>query len=140
MVTHLCVALCGLKQGALKWYKCLCSELRTLGFHQTEADWGIFITHIGCEILLLTSYIDDCTVTGSSKELVHNFKAEMGTRFKITDLGPIRWLLGMKVTWDQDRRTLSISQEPYIEAILAKYNFIDANPSPSQWTQMPNCP
>jgi hypothetical protein len=128
MVTRLCVALYGLKQGTLKWYKCLCSELRTLGFHRTEADWGIFIACIGCEILLLTSHIDDCTVTGSSKELVHNFKAKMGTHFKITDLGPIHWLLGIKVTWDQDRRTLSISQEPYIEAILAKYNFVDAKP------------
>jgi hypothetical protein len=103
MVPCLCMALYGSKQGALKWYKCLCSELRTLGFHRTEADWGIFIAHIGHEILLLTSHIDDCTVTSSLKELVHNFKAEMGTCFKITDLGPISWLLGMKVTRDWDR-------------------------------------
>ena len=84
--------------------------------------------HIGCKTLIVASHVDDCTVTGSSKELIHDFKAEMGTRFKITDLGPISWLLGMKVTQDWDRQTLSISQEPYIEAILAKYNFVDAKP------------
>ena len=128
VVARLCVALYGSKQGALKWYKCLCGELRALGFRRTEADWGIFIARIGCETLIVASHVDDCMVTGSLKELVCNFKAEMGTRFKITDLGPISWLLGMKVTRDRDRQTLSISQEPYIEAILAKYNFVDAKP------------
>ena len=65
---------------------------------------------------------------GSSKELVREFKAEMGTQFKITDLGPISWLLGMKVTRDRDHHTLSISQELFIKVILAKYNFIDVKP------------
>ena len=100
VVARLRVALYGSKQGALKWYQCLCAELQSLRFHRTEANWGIFISRIGHEILLLASHVDDCTVTGSSKELVHEFKAKMGTRFKITDLGPISWLLGMKVTQD----------------------------------------
>ena len=91
-------------------------------------DWGVFVARIGCEILLLACHVDDCTITGSSKELIHSFKAEISTHFKITDLGPISWLLGMKVTCDRDQRMLSISQEPFVEAILAKYNFTDMKP------------
>ena len=89
-VTRLQVALYGSKQGALKWYQRLCDELKALGFRRTEVDWGVFVACIGREILLLASHVDDCTITGSSKELVHSFKAEIGTRFKITDLGLLR--------------------------------------------------
>ena len=98
VIARLRVALYGSKQGVLKWYQCLCAELQSLGFHCTEADWGVFIARIGHEILLLASHVDNCMVTDSLKELIREFKAKMGTQFKITDLGPISWLLGMKVT------------------------------------------
>ena len=128
LVGHLHVALYGSKQGALKWYQQLCSELQDLGFQRAESDWGIFVACISTDLLVLASHVDDCTVTGSSLLLVKAFKAETGSRFRITDLGPISWLLGMHVTRDRSSRTISISQEPYIEVILTKYNFADDKP------------
>ena len=128
LVTKLCVTLYGSKQGALKWYQRLSKELAALGFKRMEVDWGIFVVLIGAHILILTSHIDDCTVTGSLKTLVKDFKAEIGSRFHIKDLGPISWLLSMKVTRDRQARTISLSQEPYINVILAKFNFTDAKP------------
>jgi hypothetical protein len=125
LVALLRVALYGSKQSALKWYQCLCKELAELGLKCTEADWGVFVATIGTHLLILASHVDDCTVTGSSRELVKAFKDESGSQFKITDLGPISWLLGMKVTRDRDAHTIAISQRPYIEAILTKYNFTD---------------
>ena len=102
--------------------------LQHLGFKWMEADWGVFIELIGAHILILASHVDDCTVTGSSQRLVRDFKAEIGSRFRITDLGPISWLLSMKVTRNRQTRTISLSQELYINAILAKFNFTDAKP------------
>jgi len=102
VVARLRVALYGSKQGALKWYEHLCNELTELGFHRIESDWGVFVAHIGQDILILASHVDDCTVTGSSSELIHAFKQEIGLRFKITDLGSISWLLGMKVVHDRE--------------------------------------
>ena len=129
MVARLRIALYGSKQGALEWYQCLCGELTQLGFTHAEADWGVFTAHIGKDMLVLASHVDDCTVTGSSAKLIRAFKAEIGERFKITDLGPISWLLGMKVTRDREKRTISLSQESFIEAIITKYNFADAKPA-----------
>ena len=128
LVVKLCVALYGSKQGALKWYQWLLKELATLRFKQMEADWGVFIALIGAHILILASHIDDCTVTGSSRRLIRDFKAEIDSCFRITDLGPISWLLGMKVTRNRQTRTISLFQELYINAILAKFNFTDAKP------------
>ena len=96
-VAKLNVVLYGSKQGALRWYQELSSTLDELGLKCAHADWGIFYGWIGRDILVLASHVDDCTVTGSSPELICLFKAEIGSRYKITDLWPISWLLGMKV-------------------------------------------
>ena len=128
LVARLCVALYGSKQGALKWYCRLCSMLHDLGFTRMEVDWGVFVVMIAHHILILASHVDNCMVTGSSSTLIKVFKEEISMHFKITDLGPISWLLGMKVTCDRKARTISLSQESYINAILTKYNFADAKP------------
>ena len=128
LVARLCIAIYGSKQGALKWYHQLCSTLHDLGFKQIEANWGVFIAMIAHHILILASHIDNCMVTGSSLTLIKAFKEEIGTHFRITDLGPISWLLGMKVTCDRKVHTISLSQESYINTILTKYNFTDAKP------------
>ena len=128
LVARLCIAIYGSKQGALKWYHQLCSTLHDLGFKQIEANWGVFIAMIAHHILILALHIDNCTVTGSSSTLIKAFKEEIGTHFRITDLGPISWLLGMKVAHDQKVHTISLSQESYINTILTKYNFTDVKP------------
>ena len=62
-VAKLRVALYGSKQGALKWYLKLCMCLKDLGLNRTHSDWGIFYAHIGHDILILASHVDDCTLT-----------------------------------------------------------------------------
>ena len=128
LVARLCVAIYRSKQGALKWYRRLSKTLSDLGFTRMEADWGVFVTNITKHILILASHIDDCMITGDSSTLIKAFKHEISLRFWITDLGLINWLLGMKVTWDHQARTISLSQEPYVNGILAKYNFVNMKP------------
>ena len=65
-VTKLLVMLYGSKQGTLKWYLELCQTLRALKLSCAESNWGVFYLHTGCDILLLASHINDCTLTGSS--------------------------------------------------------------------------
>jgi len=122
------VTIYGSKQGTPKWYQQLSKELAALGSKWMEADWGVFVAFIGVHTLILALHVDNCTITGSSKSLVKDFKAKIGSCFHITDLGPISWLLGMKVTHDRQARTISLSQEPYINMILAKFNFTNAKP------------
>ena len=100
-IAKLRIALYGLKQGTLRWYLELCATLNTLGLKCAHSDWGIFYAHIRQDILILASHVDDCTVTESLHELIKLFKDEVGSRYKITDLGPVSWLLGMKVIRDQ---------------------------------------
>ena len=93
-----------------------------------EADWGVFVANIAEHILILMLHIDDCTITGDSLTLIKAFKHEISLHFRITDLGLINWLLGMKVTQDHQAHTISLLQEPYVNGILAKYNFVNMKP------------
>lgn len=44
----------------------MCHTLTELGLRRAEADFGIFYTHIGEDIILLMIYIDDYLLTGKN--------------------------------------------------------------------------
>jgi hypothetical protein len=73
-------------------------------------------------------HVDDCTITGSSPELLDAYKTRIGTLFKMTDLGPVSWLLGIEIKRNREARTISLSQQSYITSILQRFNFADAKP------------
>ena len=50
-------------------------------------------------------------------------------KYKLTDLGPTNWLLGIKINCDLANKTVSLSQRAYIEAIITRFNFDDLKPS-----------
>jgi hypothetical protein len=128
-VWRLWKALYGLKQGARNWYKALCKALDELGFTRTEADHGVFFKKIGKDIIILAVHVDDCAVTGSSIFYIEKFKTDMNEKYKLTDMGPANWLLGIKISRDFPNKTLSLSQHAYIEAIITRFNFDDLKPS-----------
>ena len=127
-VWRLLKTLYGLKQGAKNWYDALFRALVELGFKRTEADHGVFHKQIGRDIIILAVHVDDCMVAGSSTMLVSKFKVEMNKKYKLTDLGPANWLLGIKISRDLVNKTVSLSQLSYIEAIITRFNFDDLKP------------
>ena len=62
-------------------------------------------------------------------ELINKFKVEINGKYKLTDLGPCTWLLGIKITCDFARQTIALSQCAYFDAILTCFNFDDLKPS-----------
>ena len=118
----------GLKQGAKNWYNNLCRALNELGFTRSEADHGIFFKRIGKDIIILTVHVDDGIVTGNNITLIKKFKEDMNMKYKITNLGPVNWLLGIKVERDLVNKTIALSQQAYIEAIITRFNFDDLKP------------
>ena len=121
--------LYGLKQGAKNWYDTLCKALVDSGFQRAEVDHGIFFKQMGADIIILAVHVNDCALTGSSQKLIDEFKVQMNETYKISDLGAIHWLLGIKVTWDLQNHTISLLQHAYIDSIILRYNFTNLKPS-----------
>ena len=80
-------------------------------------------------VVIVGVHVDDGLVTRSSKPFVDKFKVKMNKKYKLTDLGPANWLLGIKINWDHANKTISLSQHAYIKAIISQFNFNDLKPS-----------
>jgi hypothetical protein len=122
-------ALYGLKQGARNWYETIRRALGELGFQRTESDHAIFVkTWSDGRRVILAIHVDDCMATGMNQALVNETKRKVNEKYKMTDLGPCRWLLGIKIERNLKNRSISLSQHAYIDSILARFNFDDVKP------------
>ena len=63
-----------------------------------DADHGEFYKKILGGIIIVVVHVDDGMVTGSSRALINKFKVKMDKKYKLTDLGPANWLLGIKIS------------------------------------------
>jgi len=108
MVKHLKKSLYGLKQARRKWYNTLKCTLTDLGFCVSNADPGVFHTCSGEHSTIIAVHVDNCAITSSSGELLQDFKQKINARHSITNLGPIHWLLGIKITRNRDLHMLTL--------------------------------
>ncbi|KAL5604828.1 hypothetical protein BROUX41_001834 [Berkeleyomyces rouxiae] len=91
-------SLYGLKQAARDWYETLSQYLIALGFSCIETDPCQFRhQERGIYILL---YVDDMPCASKNRSQIEWFKSKMKERFGIKDLGPVKVILGVKVTRD----------------------------------------
>ena len=127
-VKRLQKSLYGLKQAGRKWYDTLVRSLTGLGFFITHADPGVFYARVGKNILILAVHVDDCILTGTSSRLITRYKRKLNACHALTDLGPVHWLLGIKVTRDRAAHTISLSQSAFIDTILSRFSMTDAKP------------
>ena len=98
------------------------------GFKVSQADPGVFYARVEGHTLILAVHVDDCVLTGSSAELIKQYKSKLNNHFSFTDLGPLHWLLGIKVTHNREARTISLSQTTYINSLLRCFNLTNVRP------------
>ena len=123
-------ALYGLKQGAKNWYEALRKALEGLGFKRTEVDHAVYVKKwADGRMIVLGTHVDDCLSTGNTQALLDGFKTKINATYRLTDLGPCKWLLGIKVDRDIINKTTALSQHTYIDSIITRYNFNDLKPS-----------
>ena len=100
--------------------------LKELGFTVSAADPGVFYAHLGTELLILAIHVDNCAMTGSCAKLILEYKAKLNSHYPLTDLGPVHWLLSIKVTHDISVGTISLSQSTNIDSIITCFTLTDA--------------
>lgn len=101
---HVCLlkhAIYGLKQAGREWYKLLCQIMSKLGLKQCRVEHTVFYKYDGNDILLIAADVDDMTIAGNSKGVIHRFKEGLSHKVKIKDLGDLHWMLGIEVERDR---------------------------------------
>jgi hypothetical protein len=64
-------------------------------------------------------YVDDMIITGDDLEYIAFIKAHLSDQFLISDLGPLRYFLGIEISSMSEG--FFLSQEKYIQDLLSSY-------------------
>jgi transposase InsO family protein len=123
-VCRLNKALYGLKQSARQWYKFLKDILNKFGLVHSNADEGIFYK----KDLIIVCHIDDLLIISPKLSSVEDFKKHISKSVEITDLGEAHFFLGIQISRDRAKHTMTLSQKKYLMEILSKFNKSSVHP------------
>lgn len=127
-------ALYGLKQSSNVWNKMFNNFMINAGFQQLKMDTCIYTRGSGSNRIILGIHVDDQAIAGPNKQVINQFKKEMGQHFKMKDLGPQTHILGLEVKRDRKHKILTLSQAGYIKQVLDRYGMTDCNPTKFPFT------
>lgn len=86
----------------------------------------MFIKRNGGKILIVSIYVDDLIYTGNDKDLMIEFKNSMMQTFDTTDMGKMRFFLGIEVL--QKPEGIFVCQRKYATDVLKKFAMYESKP------------
>lgn len=119
-------ALYGLKQAPRAWYSRIESYFMKVGFTKCPYEHTLFVKTEGeGKILIVCIYVDDLVFTGNDNLMLEEFKASMKQEFEMSDLGRMKYFLGIEVL--QTNGGVFITQRQYAQDILQRFQMEDCN-------------
>jgi len=120
-------ALYGLKQALRAWYNCIEAYFEKAGFNKCPYEHTLFIkSREGGKILIVCIYVDDLIFTGNDEAMFVAFKNSMMADFDMTDLGKMKYFLGIEVA--QTATRFFIGQKKYAQEVLERFHMENCNP------------
>ena len=118
-------ALYGLKQAPRAWYSRIDSYMIKNGFNRSTSEPTLY-TKVNKEgqILIVCLYVDDLIFTGNLS--IDMFKSAMKKEFEMTDLGLMKYFLGIQVT--QNDKGIFICQNKYAQDVMRRFRMINCSP------------
>jgi hypothetical protein len=120
-VLRLLKSLYGLKQAGRVWIQTLHRALTTMNFSRVTCEHSVWVYGRGDERIIIPVYVDDMTIASKSREKVDQIVLELKKHFKLRELGPTSWLLGVEIKQDLNRGTVTLSQRQYCLDILERF-------------------
>ena len=97
-----------------------------IGFTKSKSDAVVFYRHNGKGIAIIAVAINNLTMTVTNDDIIHKIKADLMEIFKMKDLGELHWLLNLKIERDRTSRSISFSQEAYIDKMMSRFHLEDS--------------
>ncbi|GAU18821.1 hypothetical protein TSUD_228110 [Trifolium subterraneum] len=77
------------------------------------------------KVIIVSLYVDDLIFTGNDQKLFDKFKNSIESNFAMTDLGKMRYFLGIEVV--QNENGIFICQQKYASDILERFGMNECN-------------
>ena len=111
--------LYGLKQAPRAWYHKLVVYLMQNGFRESDVDPSLFVNVTKGKLIAICIYVDDLIVIGDDDENINDVKRKLKSEFKISDLGELKYFLGIKIVKKENK--VCLSQRKYLLDVLKKF-------------------
>ncbi|CAI7867056.1 unnamed protein product, partial [Closterium sp. NIES-53] len=119
----------GLRQAPCKWHDTLRTTLAALGFAPSTADPLLFLrTDCSLPPFYILMYVDDLVFATADTEALALVKSEVQKRHTCTDLGELRSYLGLQITRDRARHTITLTQSHMVHQVLQRFGFRYSSP------------
>lgn len=119
-------ALYGLKQAPRAWFSRIESYFLKEGFERSHSEQTLFTkTNKKGKLLIVSLYVDDLIYTGNDVDMINEFKKSMMGEFDMSDLGKMRYFLGIEVLQQNDG--IFISQKKYAMDVLKRFGMEECN-------------
>ncbi|CAI7765535.1 unnamed protein product [Closterium sp. NIES-54] len=105
------------------------TTLAALGFAPSSADPSLFLrTDTSLPPFYVLVYVDDLVFATADTEALAIVKFELQKRHTCTDLGELRSHLGLQITRDRARRTITLTQSHMVHQVLQHFRFCYSSP------------
>ncbi|CAI7873179.1 unnamed protein product, partial [Closterium sp. NIES-53] len=119
----------GLRQAPREWHDTLRTTLAALGFAPSTADPSLFLrTDTSLPPFYILVYVDDLVFATADTAGLAYVKSELQKRHTCTDLGELRSYLGLQITRDRARRTITLTQSHMVQQVLQRFDFTYSSP------------
>ncbi|CAM8920304.1 unnamed protein product [Rhodiola kirilowii] len=128
-VCKLVKSLYGLKQASKQWFAKFSEVITDFGFQRNLNDYSLFTMKKNGDFLILLVYVDDVVITGTSSTLISEVKQYIHDKFRIKDLGFLKYFLGLEVARSDDG--IFLNQRKYAIELLEEHNLVQSKPAKS---------
>ncbi|CAI7818923.1 unnamed protein product [Closterium sp. NIES-53] len=119
----------GLRQAPREWNDTLRTTTAALGFVPSKADPSLFLrTDTSLPPFYVLVYVDDLVFSMADTEALTLVNSELQKRHTCTDLGELRSYLGLQITRDRARRTITLTQSHMVHQVLQRFGFQYSSP------------
>ncbi|CAI7846471.1 unnamed protein product [Closterium sp. NIES-54] len=119
----------GLRQAPRAWHDTLRTTLAALGFAPSITDPSLFLrTDTSLPLFYVLVYVDDLVFATADTEALTLVKSKLQKRHTCIDLGELRSYLGLQITWDRARRTITLTQSHMVHQVLQRFGFLYSLP------------
>ena len=130
LVCRMKKSLYGLKQAPRAWNQRLDASLQRFGFKKCSSDHCMYTWNgtgnTGMVYLLV--YVDDLIIATKDLETLQTVKQHLKDQFDVTDMGELKFFLGIQITRNRTERTLQLHQHHHTIRLLNAFGMQDSKP------------
>ncbi|CAI5951107.1 unnamed protein product [Closterium sp. NIES-65] len=120
------------REAPREWHDTLRTTLAALGFAPSTADPSLFLhTDTSLPPFYVLVYIDDLVFATADTVALAHVKSELQKRHTCTDLGELTSYLGLRITRNRARRTITLTQSHMVQQVLQRFRFTYSSPQPT---------